>query len=256
MFICLCIGCGSGFSPDETVVASIPTIVDFNYHVKPILSDRCFPCHGPDKNALKAELRLDTDEGALRQILSSGSHAFVSGSIGRSEAFQRMISADPERQMPPPDFLRRLSEYEIALIAKWIEQGAEYKPHWAFIPAEKPSVPNVEDERWCNNEIDHFIVDKLEKSGLVPNKRASKEILLRRATLDLTGLPPGIEEIDDFLNDDSPDAFEKVIDRLLDSPHFGERMALALVRPGPLCRLQRLFTRWTSYYVAMERLGN
>jgi len=223
----LCLNCQPAYSPDEEIVAQLPEKVDFNYHIKPILSDRCFACHGPDKNALEANLQLNTVTGALKQVLSSGQHAFVSGNVKKSEAFQRMLSLDPEMQMPPPDFQRSLSDYEIALIAKWIEQGAEYKPHWAFIPATKRERPKVSQENWCSNAIDFFILKKLEEQGLKPKKEADKEMLLRRVTLDLTGLPPTIAEIDDFFNDNSPGAYEKVVDRLLASPHYGERMALA-----------------------------
>ncbi|MDN5214495.1 DUF1553 domain-containing protein [Fulvivirgaceae bacterium BMA12] len=205
---------------------TLPEKVDFNYHVKPILSDRCFACHGPDKNALKAALRLDIPEGALKKVLESGGHAFVPGKTNRSEAFKRIISDDPELQMPPPEAGLALTEYEIAMIARWIDQGAEYKPHWAFIPAQTPTIPEVKDKRWVQNPIDNFILKNLENSGLSPNREASKETLLRRVTLDLTGLPPTIEEIDNFISDSSNEAYEKVVDRLLASPHYGERMAL------------------------------
>ena len=223
----LCFNCQPAYSPDKSIASQLPSTVDFNFHIKPILSDRCFSCHGPDENALKGDLELHTRSGALEHLLSSGKHAFVPGSIRKSEAFQRMISTDPEKQMPPPEFPRRLTSFEIALIAKWIEQGAEYKPHWAFIPPMKIELPKVENESWCSNPIDHFILKKLEEKGVEPNEEANKEILLRRLTFDLTGLPPTIEEIDNFLADHSPAAYEKVVDRLLASPHYGERMALA-----------------------------
>lgn len=222
----LCTACQPAYSPDEPIAAQLPPKIDFNFHVKPILSDRCFSCHGPDKNALEADLQLNTPKGALAKRLSSGGRAFVPGSTRKSEAFQRMTSSDPDQKMPPPDFHRSLSPYEIALIAKWIEQGAEYKPHWAFIPPEKPDLPAATNQSRSDNPIDFFILEKLEERGLALNEEADKEILLRRATLDLTGLPPSIEEIDNFLADDSPNAYEKVVDRLLASPHYGERMAL------------------------------
>lgn len=203
----------------------VPDKVDFNFHIKPILSDRCFPCHGPDKNALKAELRLDLAEGGLHKKLESGGKAFVPGRPGKSKAFQRILSSDPELQMPPPDFKRDLSNYEIALIERWIEQGAQYKPHWAFITPRKPDLPSVTNSDWCRNEIDYFILNKLQERLLTPNKKADSELLLRRATLDLTGLPPTPQEIENFLSDTNSNAFERVVDRLLASPHFGERMA-------------------------------
>lgn len=204
----------------------VPDTIDFNIHIRPVLSDRCFSCHGPDQNALKANLRLDIEEGALQKKLKSGGRAFVSGNIGKSEAFSRITSTDEEQKMPPPESGLVLSEHEVAMIAKWIDQGAEYKPHWAFIPPRPQQLPKVKKTNWSQNPIDKFILEKLERLGLEPNLVASKETLLRRVSLDLTGLPPTIAEIDAFIMDKAPDAFEKVVDRLLDSPHFGERMAL------------------------------
>ena len=204
----------------------VPDTVDFNLHIKPVLSDRCFSCHGPDRNALKADLRLDLKEGALKKKLKSGGHAFVSGNIAKSEAFSRITSTDEERKMPPPESGLALSEQEVAMIAKWIDHGAEYKPHWAFISPKAPRLPKVKKTEWVQNPIDKFILRKLESLGLEPNLPAPKETLLRRVTLDLTGLPPTIAEIDEFIADKAPNAFEKVVDRLLNSPHYGERMAL------------------------------
>ena len=203
----------------------LPEVVDFNYHVKPILSDRCFSCHGPDNNARKADLRLDTEAGAKEQRLESGGYAFVAGNLKKSKAYQRMLSHDPELQMPPPSSNLLISDTELAILARWIKQGAVYKPHWAFIPPQAGTSPKVESG-WANNEIDQFIGKKLSEQGLSPSSKANKEALIRRLSLDLTGLPPTIEEIDDFLADDSSDAYEKVVDRLLNSPHFGEKLAI------------------------------
>lgn len=225
-FLSLHMACQKSYSPSAEIAAQLPDQVDFNFHIKPILSDRCYPCHGPDKNALQADLQLHTREGALEHVLESGQRAFVGRSLRKSEAFQRMISSDPEAHMPPPDFQRTLSPYEIALFAKWIDQGAEYTPHWAFIPPKKAKVPTLSNAEWCLNPIDYFVLEKLKEQSLTPNEEADKETLLRRVSLDLTGLPPGIKEIDNFLADNSPQAYENVIDRLLASPHFGERMAL------------------------------
>lgn len=224
--VLLAMSCQPNYVPEEAIARQLPEKVDFNFHIKPILSDRCFSCHGPDENAVEANLQLHTPDGALHQKLSSGQRAFVAGKPGLSEAFQRIISTDPDLQMPPPDFERQLSDYEIALIGKWIEQGAEYKPHWAFIPPKKAVVPEVGNTSWPKNAIDYFVLKRLEKQGLEPKPEAAKETLLRRVTLDLTGLPPTIAEIDAFLADQSPDAYEKAVDRLLSSPHYGERMAL------------------------------
>lgn len=219
------LGCNPGDESASLPVASLPEKIDFNFHIKPILSEHCFPCHGPDKNALKGDLRLDLPEGGLRKKLTSGKFAFVHGSPRRSEAYQRMLSHDPEWKMPPPDFKRDLSAHDLALIEKWINQGAEYKEHWSFTPPELSAIPKVDNPAWCRNDIDFFVLQKLENQNLTPNQPATKEILLRRATLDLTGLPPEPEDIDRFLADTSAHAFERVIDRLLASPHFGERMA-------------------------------
>ena len=225
-FLSFCLYCKPSHSVDPILASSLPERIDFNFHIKPILADRCFSCHGPDQNALKANLQLHIASGALHTKLSSGQRAFVAGNIKASEAFQRIMSTDPNWQMPPPDFQRKLSAYEKALIAKWIEQGAEYKPHWAFIPPRKSDKPQLENQLWAKNFIDDFVLKRLEENNLEPREKASKEILLRRVTFDLIGLPPTIEQVDDFLADSSDKAFAQVVDRLLASPHFGERMAL------------------------------
>lgn len=204
----------------------LPEKVDFNYHIKPLLSDRCFKCHGPDAAARKGDLRLDLPEEALEKELSDGGHVFVAGKLRKSKGFQRLINDDPDLKMPPPKSNLQLSEYEIALIAKWIKQGAEYKPHWAFIPPEKANLPPIENTPWAKNEIDHFILNKMEGQGLTPADRASRHQLIRRLSLDLTGLPPSVEQIEAFVADNRPDAYERLVDELLASPHYGERLAL------------------------------
>ncbi len=213
-------------SSSDTGVNDLPHEIDFNQHIKPILSDRCFACHGPDKNKREADLRLDIPEGALTHSLESGNKAFVPGNPGKSEAFQRMISQDPNNLMPPPESHLTLSKKEIALIEKWIESGATYQPHWAFIPPKKRELPEVSNSNWVENPIDQFVLAKLDEIGKSPNSYAEKEVLLRRVYLDLIGLPPTPEEIEDFLSDNSPNAYERVVDRLLQSPQYGERMAL------------------------------
>ncbi|WPP48343.1 DUF1553 domain-containing protein [Catalinimonas niigatensis] len=212
------------FAPE--LEARLPRQIDFNFHVKPILSDRCFACHGPDENAREADLRLDLEEMAFAALGEDKDHyALVKGDVEESQVYHRIISQDPEIMMPPPESNLELSEYEVALLTRWIEQGAEYKQHWSFIKAEKPEVPEVEEDRQAKNEIDPFILKRMEREALTLSPEASKETLLRRVTFDLTGLPPTIEEMDAFLQDDAPDAYEKVVDRLLASPHYGERMA-------------------------------
>lgn len=224
--VVLCLTASSCFDKGyETYADALPDKVDYNYHIKPILSDRCYACHGPDKNAVKSNLRLDIPESALKKTLRSGGHAFVSGHINKSHAYQRMISEDPESQMPPPESNLSMTDYEIAMIAKWIDQGAEYKPHWSYVTLKNLPLPKVKNKEWLRNPIDNFVLRKLETKNLSPNVEADKETLLRRVTLDLTGLPPTIDDIDDFVADTSLNSYEKVVDRLLNSKHYGERMA-------------------------------
>lgn len=207
--------------------SQLPETIDYNLHVKPILSDKCFFCHGPDKNSQKAGLELATREGALALLKKSkDGHAIVPGDLANSEVYHRIITADEHEMMPPKASNRVLSDYEKAVLIKWIEQGAEYKPHWAFSKPQPTDLPTVSDTRWPKNPIDHFVLHKLDEKGLKPAPEADKETLLRRVSLDLTGLPPTLAETDAFLADHSPNAYEKVVDRLLQSPHYGEKMAV------------------------------
>lgn len=210
------------------VKADLPRIIDYNLHIRPILSDRCYQCHGPDKNSRKASLRLDTREGLFMKRDSSGPRPPVMpGKPWKSEVVHRITSMEADRQMPPPESKLSLSALEKATLIRWIEQGAEWKPHWSFIPPEKASLPDVEQKGWPLNEIDHFILNKLEREGLQPRPEADKETLLRRVSFDLTGLPPSIEEMDAFLADKSAGAYEEVVNRLLGSSHYGEHMAVS-----------------------------
>ena len=205
----------------------LPAELDYNLHVKPILSDKCFACHGPDKAKQKAGLRLDIAEAAYAPLEESpGKVAIAKGSLRRSEVFHRIISTDPEYLMPSPNSHLSLSQREKAILIKWIKDGAEYQPHWAFVVPKKGKVPRVKQSDWVKNPIDNFIGQKLEEEKLSPSPQASKEILLRRLSLDLTGLPPTTAEIDAFLKDKSLNAYEKQVDRLLNSPHYGEKMAV------------------------------
>ncbi|WP_161890777.1 DUF1553 domain-containing protein [Pontibacter russatus] len=207
-------------------MAALPATIDYNQHVKPILSDRCYVCHGPDENKQKADLRLDLPEVAYKKEAESGRLALVPGSLAKSEVFHRITSSDPEYMMPTPESHLSLTAQEKAILIRWIRDGAEYKPHWSLVAPVKPEVPEVKTTAWVKNPIDRFVLAKLEENGLKPNPGASKETLIRRLSLDLTGLPPTIQEIDAFLADKSPAAYEKVVDRLLRSPHYGERMAV------------------------------
>ncbi len=226
--IFLLVGCGVD-KPQEIVEAekNLPKKIDFNFDVKPILSDKCFICHGPDQANLKANLRLDIEEDATSLLGDDRNRAaIVPGKLNKSHVYLRIISDDPDFVMPPPEANLALTPKEKATITKWIEQGAKYKPHWAFIPANDMEIPKVNDQLWIRNPIDNFVLKSLEDKRLNPNIEAEKEVLLRRITFDLTGLPPTIEEIDNFLDDQSEDAYEKVVVKLMNSPHYGERMAL------------------------------
>jgi hypothetical protein len=205
-------------------VAGVPEVVDFNFHVKPILSDRCFKCHGPDERVRKASLRLDRKEVAFGE-LPSGHRAIVPGSTRRSELVKRILSSDPKVLMPAPESNLALTDYEKAVLVRWIEQGADWKPHWSLIPPRKPAVPPVKQASWPRGDLDRFVLATLESKGLSPSPEASRETWLRRVTLDLTGLPPTLEEIDAFLADRDAHAYETVVDRLLASPAYGEQMA-------------------------------
>jgi Protein of unknown function (DUF1553)/Protein of unknown function (DUF1549)/Planctomycete cytochrome C len=204
----------------------MPELVDYNFHIRPILSDRCFKCHGPDAKQRKADLRLDIQASAYAALKKNPDlHALVPGKPEESEVFLRVSAKDTSIQMPPPSSNLRLSEHEISLIHKWIQQGAVYQPHWAFIAPKESSIPETSSD-WVQNEIDHFILAKLEEKNLEPNDEADKARLLKRVSLDLTGLPPTLEEQENFLNDESSDAYEKVVDRLLADKHYGEKMAI------------------------------
>lgn len=197
--------------------------LDYNRDIRPILSNHCFACHGKDPKAVQAGLRLDGREGATK-ILPSGGRAIVPGSLAKSELIQRISSIGPI-QMPPPDAHKNLSAEEKQTLKLWIAQGAEYKPHWAFVKPVRPALPVVHLTFWPKNGIDYFVLAKLEREGLKPSLAADRTTLLRRVSLDLIGTPPTPTEIDAFLADKSPNAYEKNVDRLLASPRYGERMA-------------------------------
>lgn len=203
---------------------SLPATVDFNFHVRPILVQKCYLCHGPDSSSREAELRLDTFEGATAQR-EGGDAAVVPGRPGRSEMIRRIRHHDPNEMMPPPESNLTLNEREMALLEKWIEQGAEWKSHWAFIPPILPPVPTVSLPEAVANEVDAFVLSKLEEKRLEPAPRATKNALIRRLSYLLTGLPPHTSAIEKFLADTSPTAYEKLVDYYLNSPHFGERWA-------------------------------
>lgn len=196
--------------------------IDYNFHVKPILSQNCYACHGPDEQSREADLRLDRQEDALA-ILDS-LPAITPGDPAKSVLFLRISSTDPEERMPPPEAHKTLTPLQVGVLEKWIEQGAEYKPHWAFVPPVRPDLPVQTD--WTANEIDRFISAGMQRKKMKPSPEADNRTLIRRLSFDLTGLPPTLEEVEAFVHDTAPDAYEKAVDRLLASPHFGERMAV------------------------------
>lgn len=207
-------------------IENLPEIVDFNFHIKPILSDRCFLCHGPDPSSRKANLRLD-EENLAYMILDSlnDNYLIKQGHAKKSELFKRISSKNEEKIMPPPESNLSLSDYEIALIKKWINQGAKWKKHWSYIKPKRPRLPKVKKTEWPQNPIDYFILKKLESVNKLPSLENSKEKLIRKVSFDLTGLPPSPEDVNAFLADKSKYAFEKVVDQLLISEAYGERLA-------------------------------
>ncbi|HQZ63945.1 MAG TPA: PSD1 and planctomycete cytochrome C domain-containing protein [Planctomycetaceae bacterium] len=216
---------GFGFADDRT---------NYDRDVRPILSDTCYKCHGPDAAERKAGLRLDSAEGATVR-LESGVSAIVPGKADESELLKRILSTDPDLVMPPPESGMKLTPQQQQKLTKWIEQGAEFKGHWSFIRPQRPALPAVSDEAWCRNPIDRFVMRKLDEAGLKPSPEADRAALIRRVTLDLTGLPPTPSEVQAFQDDPDSKAYEKVVDRLLASPRYGEQMTrywLDLVRYG------------------------
>ncbi len=205
-----------------TAPANRPAI-DFSRDIKPILSNNCFFCHGPDANERKGGkdgLRLDTEEGAL--VDQDGSFAIVKGQPDKSELVKRVSSTDPDVMMPPKATGKRLSEREVSLLKEWIKQGGNYATHWSYAKPVRPAIPSVKEAAWAKNDIDRFILARLEREGLKPLGEADRHSLIRRVSLDLTGLPPTWAEVEAFVNDKDANAYEKVVDRLLKSPAYGE----------------------------------
>lgn len=197
--------------------------LDFNREVRPILAAKCYACHGPDEDKRKGGLRLDTAEGALEDL--GGHAAIVPGKPEISEAWARMTTGDPDEVMPPPSSPKQLTEAERAVLRRWISEGARYEPHWSFRPVQEPPLPVLREGGGVGHEVDLFIRRELEKHGLKPAPEAARGVLLRRLALDLTGLPPTPAEVAAFEGDTRPGAYERQVDRLLASPHFGERWA-------------------------------
>ena len=205
-------------------LSAVASEVDFNRDVRPILSGRCYSCHGPDAEAREADLRLDVREDAIRELYSDV-HGIVPGDPDASAVIERVTSDDPDLRMPPASQGPPLTPEEIDTLRKWIASGAEYAQHWSFVPPRRPALPEVANTDACRNGIDHFVRARLAEEQLEPAPEADRYTLIRRVSLDLTGLPPTIEEVDAFVSDTSPDAYEKLVDRLLESPQFGEKWA-------------------------------
>lgn len=207
-----------------TTVVAEENDIDFGRDIRPVLSGKCFHCHGPDPESREAGLRLDLEADAKAE-LDSGLIALVPGNAEESELLARIITDDESIRMPPPEIGKQLSDREVELIRKWIEQGAAYAPHWSFTAPKKHAPPKVKQADWTKNEIDVFILKRLEEEGLTPNQEADRYALARRVSFALTGLPLSIDETEAFVNDDSPEAYEKLVDRLLADPAYGERWA-------------------------------
>ena len=199
---------------EENAAPAVPARVEFNRDVRPILSDNCFLCHGPDKNRRKADLRLDLRDEALK------AEAFVPGKPDESELVARILSTDPDELMPPPKSNKKLDARQKEILKRWVQQGAEYQQHWSYEKPVKAQIPTGQ------NAVDVLVRRRLAEVGLKPSPEADRRTLIRRLSSDLTGLPPTPEEVKAFVEDTSPDAYERLVDRLLASPHYGERMAI------------------------------
>ncbi len=212
--------------PDPDLDGLSADAIDYNWHVRPILSENCFKCHGPDPAARKAGLRLDVGELAVQELPETpGKYAIVPGDAGRSELVRRITSTDVDERMPPESTHKTLSAKQVAVLRTWIDGGAEYRPHWAFIAPQRPPVPEISPAARAANEIDRFVLERLGREGVAPAQEADKETLVNRVTLTLTGLPPPLDEVDAFVADAAPDAYERLVDRLLASPAYAEHMA-------------------------------
>ncbi len=217
----------AGLGPRAGCAEENPGVVDFNRQIRPILSQNCFVCHGPDADQRQADLRLDTPQGAAAALQPGESEA--------SELYLRITSDDPDLQMPPPDSKRTLTAAQMKLVKRWIDSGAQWGDHWSFTPLQRPPLPTAvasstkpapNTEPFAgDNPIDLLVQASLAERGLRLSPEADRATLIRRLTLDLTGLPPTREEVDRFLSDTDPQAWQRLVDRLLKSPHFGERMA-------------------------------
>ncbi len=207
-----------------TVLGGPKESLRFDRDIRPILSDKCYACHGPDAKQRQGNLRLDTKMGAL--IDRKENRVIIPHHPDESPLIQRINHDDISRRMPPIDYNRKLTQKDRQLLAQWVEEGAKWEDHWLYTPPSRPKLPSVKNNSWLNNEVDSFILNRLERAQVVPSPRADRHTLIRRLSFDLTGLPPAYADVETFVNDSNPMAYHKVIDQLLASPHYGERMAL------------------------------
>ena len=212
-------------SSDLVLTNSVPENIDFNFHIKPIISDKCFACHGPDEKERAANLRLDTEKGLYQLTEDLSSYVINKENPEKSELLRRIFHDNKSISMPPPESNLILTDYEKSILEKWVMQGAEWKKHWAYIKPSLPKIPQVKNKDWVSNPIDNFVLKNIENNQLSISNIESKEILIRRLYFDLIGLPPSVQEVDDFINDKDEDSYLKLVDRLLDSKSYGERMA-------------------------------
>ena len=216
----------NNFTTNTSLNKNSSAYINFNFDVKPILSDKCYTCHGPDENARKADLRLDLEQGFYGTLEDDINKYIINReNPHESELIKRIYNKNSNEIMPPPESNLTLTNKEKETLKKWIEQGAKWKSHWSYSKPILPEIPKTDFSNWCSNEIDFFIANKLESKGLKPSEIEEKEIVIRRLYFDLIGLPPSINDIDDFLTNESNDAYEKIVDKLLSSKSYGERMA-------------------------------
>ena len=244
-------------SISQTVSPHLPDQVDFIFHVKPILSDRCFKCHGPDENKIEAGLQLHTEEKAFAALgENKDRQAIVRGDVSQSELVQRINTDDPEKQMPPPESNLSLTEYEKQLITKWIEQGAEWKKHWSFLPVGATETPIVQNASWTSNPIDKFILKKIEEQNLEPSLSLTPEKLIRKLSFDLRGLPPSMADIKSYTDNPTPENYNNIVDQYLGSDAHAEHMTsdwLDLARyadtHGYQDDLERIMWPWRDWVI-------
>jgi hypothetical protein len=210
--------------PVSALRAEAPRTIEFNRDVRPILSDKCFACHGPDKGRRKADLRLDIEKEAKAE--RDGGRAIVPGKSAESKLYTKVTASNEKERMPPAKFVKSLTPREIETLKLWVEQGAKWQEHWSQIAPKRPTLPKTSNPAWARSAIDHFVLARLDEEKLKPAPEADRRTLIRRLSFDLTGLPPAAEDVEAFVNDSSPTAYEKLVDKLLSSKHFGERMAI------------------------------